>query len=336
MVVMLDRLRFEDPYWLLLIPILLGLLAYQLFIAKQKQETYLTYTNISRIVYEASWKEKLWWLPKLFALLSIFSFIIAMARPQLTLDEVAEKAEGIDIVIAVDLSTSMLAMDFEPNRLEEAKKVAAEFVDNRKFDRIGLVVLEGSGFTKSPLTTDHNVIKDYLADLQAGSIQRGTAIGMGLAVGVNRLKNSEAKSKIIVLMTDGENNSGYIDPATAIELAKTENIKVYTIGIGSSGYVDMPDTNPFTGAQYISKVRVNIDEALLQQIATETGGKYVHAKDGASLKAIYNTIDQLEKTEIETTVFKRYTDLFRNLIIVGILLLLLFIIMHYKILQILP
>ena len=221
--------------------------------------------------------------------------IIAMARPQQTLKEEEIKAEGIDIFMVMDLSSSMLAKDFKPDRLEVSKRVGIDFVDKRPYDRLGLSVFAGEAFTQSPLTSDHTVIKQFLGDLKCGLLKDGTAIGMGLATAVNRLKDSEAKSKVVILLTDGVNNSGYIKPLSAAEIAKEFGVKVYTVGVGSNKEALAPVSVREDGKYIFGLTRVEIDEKLLRQIAEMTGGFYYRATDEKSLIEIYDQIDQLEK-----------------------------------------
>ena len=263
-------------------------------------------------------------------------FVIALARPQLTLKEEEIKAEGIDIMMIMDISSSMLAQDFKPDRLEVSKKVAIEFVDKRPYDRIGLVVFSGESFTQCPLTTDHKMLKDFLDGLQCGLLEDGTAIGMGLASAVNRLKDSEAESKVIILLTDGVNNSGYIKPLTAAEIAQELNTKVYTIGVGSVGQALSPISRRSDGRYVFGMAKVEIDEGLLNQISEMTGGRYYRATDERSLEAIYAEIDRLEKTEMDITAFKRYSEEFGRFLFVGLLFLLLEIVLKHTLLKTLP
>ncbi len=214
------------------------------------------------------------YLPPILRALTVICLIIALARPQLSLKEEKEKAEGIDIFLVMDLSSSMLAKDFQPDRLEVSKEVASGFVDMRNHDRIGLVVFSGEAYTQSPLTTDHLILKDLLGELKCGILQDGTAIGMGLATAVNRIKDSKAKSKVIILLTDGENNAGYIQPQTASEIAREYKTKVYTIGVGSTGDALAPVRQRADGQFIFGLTRVKIDEKLLTEIAEMTGGKY--------------------------------------------------------------
>lgn len=255
-----------------------------------------------------SWKNFLRPLLFLFRILSLCCLIIALARPQTRNDEQLVNGEGIDIVLCLDISGSMLAQDFTPNRMEAAKNVASEFIDGRPTDRIGLVIFSGEAFTMCPLTTDRNVLKAQLFNVQSGLLEDGTAIGSGLATGVDRLRNSPSKSKVIILLTDGENNGGLIDPNTAKEIAKSVGVRVYTIGMGTEGFAPVPVQTP--GGVVMQREKVNIDEKLLTQIANETGGHYYRAKDNESLKNIYNEIDQLEKSKIEVNMIRRYTEEF--------------------------
>ena len=255
-----------------------------------------------------SWKNFLRPLLFLFRLLAVCCLIIALARPQTRNDEQLVNGEGIDIVLCLDISGSMLAQDFTPNRMEAAKNVASEFIDGRPTDRIGLVIFSGEAFTMCPLTTDRNVLKAQLFNVQSGLLEDGTAIGSGLATGVDRLRNSPSKSKVIILLTDGENNGGLIDPNTAKEIAKSVGVRVYTIGMGTEGFAPVPVQTP--GGVVMQREKVNIDEKLLTQIANETGGHYYRAKDNESLKNIYNEIDQLEKSKIEVNTIRRYTEEF--------------------------
>ena len=253
-------------------------------------------------------------------ILSIGALVIAMARPQEVLKEEEVKADGIDIVLAMDLSRSMLAQDFQPDRLEVSKAVAIEFVEKRKHDRIGLAVFAGESFTQCPLTADHDVLKKMLSEVKSGLIEDGTAIGMGLATAVNRLKDNESKSKTIILLTDGVNNKGFILPLTAAETAKEFDIKVYTIGVGSEGTAPFPQRDIF-GRTVLQNIQVQLDEKLLKEIASITGGKYFRAKNNKSLQKIYEEIDKLEKTEVEVTSIKRYKELFHPYAILAALLL---------------
>jgi len=229
--------------------------------------------------------------------------ILVLARPQKTDRFQDVSTEGIDIVLTQDISGSMLARDFKPDRLSAAKNIATEFISGRPYDRIGLVVFSGESFTQCPITTDHAVLINLLREIQSGMIEDGTAIGMGLATAVNRIKDSKAKSKVIILLTDGVNNRGEIAPATAADIAKTFGIRVYTIGVGTQGMAPYPVQTPY-GLQY-QDMPVEIDEGILQEIAQTTGGKYFRATDNEKLTAVYKEIDKLEKSKIDVRQFSR-------------------------------
>jgi Ca-activated chloride channel family protein len=251
--------------------------------------------------------------------LAMAALIVALARPQSSLSWQDTTTEGIDIVIASDISGSMLAEDFKPNRLEAGKNIAINFIQNRPNDRIGLVVFSGESFTQCPLTIDHSVLVNLYADIKNGMIEDGTAIGMGLATAVNRLKDSEAKSKVIILLTDGSNNSGSIPPVTAAEIAKQFGVRVYTVGIGTNGFAPYPVQTPM-GIQY-QRMKVDIDEGTLNKIATITGGRYFRATNNSALKDIYEQIDKLEKAKIDVTQYRKKTERFLPYAIIALALL---------------
>lgn len=247
----------------------------------------------------------------LFALkmVGLASLIVAFARPQSSTSWQDITTEGIDIIVALDISGSMLARDFDPNRLEASKQVAIDFITERPNDRMGLVVYGGESFTQCPLTTDHAVLKNLFQDIEYGMIEDGTAIGLGLANAVSRIKDSEAKSKVIILLTDGENNAGAVPPLTAAEIAKSFGIRVYTIGVGTNGMAPFPVQSPFGGISY-QNMEVKIDEATLQEIAKITDGKYFRATDKKKLVAIYEEIDKLEKSKINVTEYRKKSEEF--------------------------
>ncbi|HAE71106.1 MAG: aerotolerance regulator BatA [Polaribacter sp. BACL8 MAG-120419-bin8] len=252
--------------------------------------------------------------PMLFILrlLSISALIIGLARPQNSSENTkTETTKGIDIVMAIDVSSSMLAKDLSPNRLVALKEVASNFIKDRPNDRIGLVVYAGESYTKTPITSDKRLVLEALKEIKYGALTDGTAIGMGLATSVNRLKDSKALSKVIILLTDGVNNAGFIEPATAAELAVEYDIKTYTIGLGTNGNALSPIAYNPDGSFRYGMAEVQIDEALLEQIATLTGGKYFRATDNKKLEAIYNEINSLEKTEVATFKFYAYEEKFR-------------------------
>ena len=252
-----------------------------------------------------------------FRLLGISAFIIVLARPQSQSTWKDIKSEGIDIIMSLDVSYSMLAKDFKPNRLEAAKDVAKEFVDQRPEDRIGLVIFGGEAFTQCPLTTDHNIIKNMFSDLEAGMLSEGTAIGLGIADAVARIKESKAKSKVVILLSDGVSNVGEITPLTAAEIAKTFGVRVYTIGVGTRGKALMPVAVYPNGQLESDSADVEIDEATMKTVAEMTGGKYFRATDNKSLKAIYNEIDKMEKSIISAKSYSNKAELFWWFALVG-------------------
>ncbi len=296
----------------------------------------MTFSNLQAFKGKSSrlgrWRAS---LPILRAL-AFSSLIVAFARPQKILQETDVSSDGIDIMLAMDLSSSMLSQDFTPDRLEETKRVAAEFVRARQFDRIGLVIFSGEAFTQSPLTTDHGIVLQFLANLQCGVLQDGTAIGMGLATAVNRLKDSPVKSKIVILMTDGVNNLGYIKPDAAAGIAKSFGIKVYTIGVGSQGEAMSPVGRRSDGKYVYGLTPVEIDEALLQRIANTTGGKYFRATNGKELEQIYAEIDQLEKSKIDLTTLRRRSEAFGGWALFAIIALLIETTARYSIFRTIP
>jgi Ca-activated chloride channel family protein len=260
--------------------------------------------------------------------------IVVLARPQSTDNWENTTTEGIDIVMAMDISSSMLAQDLKPNRLEAAKDVAAAFVNGRPNDNIGLVVFSGESFTQCPLTTDHTVLLNLFKDIQSGMIEDGTAVGLGLANAVSRIKDSQAKSKVIILLTDGSNNMGEIAPVTAAEIAKTFGIRVYTIGVGTQGEAPYPFQTAF-GVQY-QNVKVEIDEKTLNEIAVTTGGKYFRATDNASLKSIYSEIDQMEKVKISVQQYSKKQEEYKDLALLIFALLLMEILLRYTLFRNIP
>jgi Ca-activated chloride channel family protein len=267
-----------------------------------------------------SFRQKTLWIPFVLRLMVLSILIIALARPQGTIGHTEVNTEGIDIVLSMDISTSMLAKDLRPNRLEAAKKVASDFVTKRPNDNIGLVIFSGESFSQCPLTTDHSILLNLIDELKTGMLEDGTAIGDGLATAVDRLKNSQAKSKVVILLTDGMNNRGVIFPLTAGEIAKTFGIRVYTIGVGKIGMAETPVAQYPNGVFEYAMREVKIDEETMTKIAEMTGGKYFRATDNASLEKIYSEIDELEKTIIKVTEFQTKPDLYWPLAIAAMVL----------------
>jgi Ca-activated chloride channel family protein len=310
MIELIKEISFKNPYFLLLwafIPLTYFILK-KFYISNAESITLPDSDALFKL--KKNWRVRL--LPYLifFRYIAFFLFILALARPQLALQEEKVNAEGIDIMLTIDLSSSMLAQDFKPDRLEVCKRVATRFIDKRKYDRLGLVSFSGEAFTPCPLTSDHDILKEYLANLQCGLLEDGTAIGMGLGTAVNRIKDSDAKSKVVILLTDGVNNAGYLKPVTAAEIALEYNVKVYTIGVGTSGAALTPVSRRSDGEYIFGLAQVEIDERLLREMAKLTGGKYYRATNERSLENIYSEIDNLEKTTLEVTRFKRFKDLY--------------------------
>lgn len=325
---------FKNPglLWLLLglIPLVVGYVLYQ-----AKWQTAVRLSSLNTLEgAPISWKYYLRHLPFMLRTLTIALIIIALARPQSTEDFTSKDIEGIDIVICTDISSSMRARDFRPDRLEAAKEVAAEFIGSRPNDRIGLTIFARESFTQCPLTTDHKVVIGLLEEVRSGLLEDGTAVGLGLATSVARLKDSDAKSKVVILLTDGVNNSGEVSPQTAGEIAREFGIRVYTIGVGTTGQAPMPVQTPF-GEQY-KMMDVEIDEEMLTEIAQLTGGKYFRATNKSSLAGVYQEIDQLEKTRINVIEFSERTEEYLPLLLLAGLFLLLEIITRYTLFRTVP
>src|SRR6201991_469713 len=274
-----------------------------------RQQGAIKVSSIHSFPKKSSWKNAFRHVPFVFRILAISALILALARPQSRNDEELKTGQGIDIILCLDVSGSMLAQDFLPNRIEASKQMAADFVEMRPTDRIGVVIFSGESFTLVPLTTDKAVLKTQIFNIQRGLLEDGTAIGDGLGISVDRLKDSKTKSKVIILLTDGEDQGGRIDPLAGKELAKAYGVRVYTIGVGSEGYAPVPVPDG-SGGTTTRQQKVNIDEKLLRMIAEETGGLYFRARDNESLKRIYTEIDKLEKSRIEVTALKRFSEKF--------------------------
>ena len=281
-----------------------------------------------------SWKTGIRHLLFVLRLLAIFFIITALARPQTMFEEQNAEGEGLDIVLCIDVSGSMTAQDLTPNRLEAAKKVAIDFVNKRITDRIGIVIFSGESFTQCPLTTDYRVVVSAIENIRNGLLEDGTAIGSGLGTSVDRLRTSKSKSKVVILLTDGENNGGLIDPETAKEIAKAFQIKVYTIGVGTDGYAPQPVNTPM--GVVMQQGKVSIDEKLLKQIANETGGKYFRAKDNEGLTGIYDEINNLEKSKIEISTRTRFTEKFFPFVLASLALLFLEIFLKFTVFRKFP
>lgn len=319
---MFNNVQFANPdfFWLLL---MLPLAALWYFFKRKEQIASLEMSSIKGFS-STGFLPKLKPILFLLRLMTLAAIIVAMARPQTKdVSTRTKTTEGIDIVMAIDVSSSMLARDLKPNRLSALKKVAADFIKKRPNDRIGLVAYAGEAYTKTPITSDKSIVLNALREITYGQLNDGTAIGMGLATSVNRLKESKAVSKIIILLTDGVNNSGFIEPQTAADLAVEYDIKTYTIGLGTNGNALSPISYNADGSFRYGMRQVEIDEALLQEIAKTTGGKYFRATNNEKLEEIYDEINKLEKTEIEEFKYTRYEEKFRPwVLLAGALLML--------------
>ena len=318
---MFNNISFAYPYFLyflLLIPVMI----FWYWKRGKNNTPDLTYSSLKIFKgLKPTLKERLRILPILFRSIALALLIVALARPQTFSTGEDVYTEGIDIAVLLDISGSMLAEDLKPNRLEAAKDEIDQFIEGRTSDKIGLVVFASQSFTQCPMTIDYSVLRNLLGDIESGMIEDGTAIGTAIANGVNRLKDSEAKSKVIILLTDGVNNSGEIDPITAAQIAQKFGIRIYTIGVGSQGEAPYPFQTPF-GIRY-QNVPVEIDEATLQQVAEITSGEYFRADNNQKLEEIYEQIDALERTKIEVTSYRQAKELFYGWIGFGLILLLL-------------
>ncbi len=301
-------IQFAYPgflYLLLLLPVLI-------FIhwkIRTRRRTDMIVSDLESLKkYTPSLRQRFGWLPLVMRLSAYSLLVVALARPRTSSQGTNVTTEGISIVLAMDVSSSMLAEDLKPNRIEAAKRVAEEFIVGRPNDLMGLVIFSGESFTQCPITTDHSVLVNLLGNMKSGLLEDGTAIGEGLATAIARIKDSHSKSKVIILLTDGVNNKGQISPVTAGEIARTFGIRVYTIGVGRNGTAPYPFQTPF-GIQY-QNVPVEIDEKIMQQISETTDGRYFRATNNNKLKEIYGEIDKMEKTKVEVTEFRRYTELY--------------------------
>lgn len=318
----MNNITFANPefFWLFLaIPALVA----WYYLKRNDQSATLKVSSVNGFKVTPSLLARLKPLLFVLRLLALSALIIALARPQSTdVTNKTRKSRGIDIVMAIDVSGSMLAKDLKPNRLEALKNVAAEFVADRPNDRIGIVVYASEAYTKTPVTSDKAVVLDAIRSIKYDRvIQDGTAIGVGLATAINRIKDSDAKSKVIILLTDGVNNSGFIDPRMAAEIAKEYGIKVYTIGIGTNGMAEFPASIAPNGQFNYQMMKVEIDEDLMKEIAKTTDGVYFRATDNKSLEKIYDEIDELETSEVEELRFMNYDDKFRSFVILSFILL---------------
>ncbi len=326
------NITFGQP-WFLLLLIAIPVLIWWYAAKNNRRQGSIVVSEVSAKGL-STWKTSLRHLLFICRLLAIVFTITALARPQTMFEEQHAEGEGIDIVLCIDVSGSMTAQDLTPNRLEAAKRVAIDFVNKRMTDRIAVVIFSGESFTQCPLTTDHAVLVSAIENIRNGLLEDGTAIGSGLSTSVERLRTSKSKSRIVVLLTDGENNGGLIDPETAKEIAKAFQIKVYTIGVGTDGYAPQPVNTPL--GVVMQQAKVSIDEKQLKAIAAETGGKYFRAKNNEGLTGIYDEIDQLEKSKVEITSRTRYTEKFFPFIMAALVLLFLEMLLKFTVFRKFP
>lgn len=319
----MNHLTFANP-WLLALLAVVPLMIGWWFWRYRRQKPAVRHSNNAQFEgYRKTLRQRLYPLPYVLRIVAVTALIIALARPQSKMSRHESKVEGIDIVLALDVSGSMLSEDFSPNRLEAAKKVADKFISGRKNDRIGLVVFSGEAFTQIPLTIDHNVLLTQLSKIKSGQMKDGTALGDGLATAINRVKESQAKSKVIILLTDGVNNMGSVDPQSAAEIASLYDIRLYTIGVGSRGMAPYPVQDPW-GRVVRQSIPVEIDETLLRQMAETTNdGHYYRATNRQSLQNIFDEIDKMEKTKIDVMQYSQTHDEYLPFLLLGLLALLL-------------
>lgn len=327
----MSGLSFSYPYLLLILIVVPFLVVYTIMKDKKKY-AHIKYSDFNQIKNAPkTWRVRFRLLPDWLRIIAITILIVAIARPHFSFSRHNKDVMGIDLVLALDVSPSMLAEDFSPNRLECAKKVAKDFILNRKNDQIGLVVFSGEAYTQCPPTVDYGVLIDLLSKTNCGDLEAGTAIGDGLAVAVNRIKDSKAKSKVIVLLTDGVNNSGQVDPLSSASFAKQFGIRVYTIGVGSKGKAMYPYRTPF-GIQR-QQMDVEIDEVLLKNIAAETNGKYFRSTKNSSLEEIFKEIDTMEKSIINVSSYQQNNDIGDKLCLIALLVILAECLLKYGILR---
>jgi len=326
------NITFGQP-WFLLLLIAIPVLIWWYAAKNSRRQGSIIVSDVSAKGL-SSWKTGFRHLPFVLRLLALVFIIAAIARPQTMFEEQNAEGEGVDIVLCIDVSGSMTAQDLTPNRLEAAKNVAIDFVNKRITDRIAVVIFSGESFTQCPLTTDHAVLISAIENIRNGLLEDGTAIGSGLGTSVDRLRTSKSKSKVVILLTDGENNGGLIDPQTAKEIAKAFQVKVYTIGVGTDGYAPQPVNTPM--GVVMQQGKVSIDEKLLKQIAGETGGKYFRAKDNAGLTGIYDEINSLEKSKVEISSRTRYTEKFFPFVMAALALLFLEMLLKFTVFRKFP
>lgn len=331
---MLSGISFQHPWLFLLLLVIPAYVGWRIW-RRRTSEAALQVSSVSTLQgVKPTWRVRLRLLPLALRLLAFAMAVVVIARPQSSSSHSDSNTEGIDIVLALDISGSMRALDFKPNRLEAAKEVATKFISGRPDDNIGLVIFAGESFTQCPLTTDHSVLINLFSQVTNGMLEDGTAIGMGLSTAVSRIKDSKAKSKVIILLTDGCNNAGAIAPEKAAELAATFGIRLYAVGVGSKGVAQIPVQTPF-GVK-MQEEEVKIDEDVLQRMTAMTGGKYFRATDNKSLANIYQEIDQMEKTIMEVRHYTQKSDEYLPFAIAALCLLLAEILLRNTLLRTIP
>lgn len=330
-----EIIRYENPQILWLLFILVPMVAYYIFRTFQGRAAVQISSIEGVATARRTYRYYLRHIPFILRMCVVALLILVMARPQSSENKTNVNAEGIDIVMALDISGSMLARDFVPDRIGAAKDITSQFIIERPTDRIGLVVFAGEAFTQTPLTTDHVTLVNLLSQIQSGMIADGTAIGNGLATAVNRLKESDAPSKVIVLLTDGVNNSGQIDPLSAADIAAEFGLRVYTIGVGSEGVAPYPAYDPW-GNLVFQQGKVEIDEALLNEISEKTGGRYFRATDNTKLAEIYAEINKLEKAKVEVENFTKYSEIYHMFLLLAVGILLIELLCRYVIFRQIP
>jgi Ca-activated chloride channel family protein len=329
----MTQMDFQYPQLLWLLILLLPL-AWFFWVSRNRRKASLRFSTTNPFGTQRTWKSYLAEYLNFLRIPMLALLVIALARPrQEEMDVKKRSSEGIDIVLAIDVSASMLSKDLKPNRLEATKEVAKQFIEERPGDRIGLVAYAGESYTLAPITTDHRILLNSLNDLDYGKIQDGTAIGMGLATAVNRLRSGQGEGRVIILLTDGVNNSGSIDPITSADLAETYGLRTYTIGVGTNGTAPTPVGIDARGRLIYRSRPVEIDEDLLREIASKTGGRYFRATDNKSLSDIYSEIDKLERKEVEELRYYAYTELFRPFMLWAFALLMLEILLKNTLLR---
>lgn len=328
-------MTFANPYYFLLFLLLIPMIGWYIWKLRKANASMQFPSTKGFLKAPKTFRIYLRHFPFIFRIIAISLLIVAMARPQDSNSWNTSSIEGIDIVLSMDVSSSMLARDLKPDRLEASKNVASSFISSRPNDNIGLVIFAGESFTQCPLTNDHAVLLNLTNKVKAFMLEDGTAIGHGLVTAISRLKDSQAKSKVVILLTDGSNNRGEVPPLTAAEIAKTFGVRVYTIGVGTRGEAMSPMQGRFGQIEYVP-MKVDIDEDTLKEIARMTGGMYFRATDNSSLEAIYNEIDQMEKTKLHVHEYTQKNELFVWFAIFGLLFLFLEVLFRYTFLKHIP